>query len=371
MVACGAVALATAAPAGGVGGGRRADIARMPFVAKVGGCTGTLIAPDRVLTAAHCVDGVTPEVMPVVVGADPARDRTAPRLAVRGFAVAPGFKVTYAFERKGPNSGNAVNDVALVVLAAPVTNIAPVRLAGPGDAALQRSGRAAKLVGYGQTRPPSVSRPPGSVALNEGAVQLLSRARCARSYNPRVVSRAMVCSVDPDGGRPFTQACPGDSGGPLLVRGPDGPVQIGVTSWGGEAKHAPCGARGFPSVAMRVAAYHAFLTQPDPTLAPFPTGPATIAGDPRPGGTLTCAAAFGGSPARLAYRWVTTRFRGQLYDDNAAGLIEPIAGATGSALPVTPALAARRSKVACEIRASNRGGHFRIFTRNVQLGALT
>jgi hypothetical protein len=204
------------------------------------------------------------------------------------------------------------------------------------------------------------------VPLHAGAVELVGRARCSRSY-PKAIARSMVCSGDRNGRRPFTQACPGDSGGPLLVRGPDGPVQIGVTSWGPETMNAKCGARGLPSVAMRTSAYHAFLTQPDPTLAPFPAGPATVAGEPRPGGTLTCAAAFEGSPAQIRYRWVSTRFNGRLFDDNADGLIEPIAGATAPTLQVTPELVARAPKVACEVRASNRGGHFRVFTVNVRL----
>jgi hypothetical protein len=178
----------------------------------------------------------------------------------------------------------------------------------------------------------------------------------------------MVCSDDRDGRRPFTQGCAGDSGGPLLVRGPHGLVQIGVTSWGAETKDARCGERRLPSVAMRTSAHHAFITQPDPPIAPFPRGPATATGDPRAGGTLTCNAAFNGSPAQIAYRWVTTRFSGQLYDDNADRLIEPIPGATGATLQVTPELAASGTKVACEARATNPGGHFRTFTPNVRAG---
>ena len=86
FVAVSALALTAVAPAGAVSGGRTADIARMPFVAKVGGCTATLIAPDRVLTAAHCVDGVDPTGLSLVVGADPVRQPEAPKLAIRGFS---------------------------------------------------------------------------------------------------------------------------------------------------------------------------------------------------------------------------------------------------------------------------------------------
>ena len=359
-----ALAAVLAAPAGGVSGGREVSIARAPFVAKVGGCTATLVAPDRVLTAAHCVDGFNPTGQLVYVGVDPVKNRKAPGIAASGFSVHPGYKLSFPFAKKSPINAIAVDDVALVVLAKPVTGVAPVRVAGRSDAALERPGRAARVLGYGLLQAPSRAVPPRRARLHEGAVTVLSRAGCARAF-PKAVTREMICHEDRDRGKPYTQACGGDSGGPLVVHGSRGPVQIGITSWGAEVKDAGCGERDLPSVTMRVAAYRDWIMQRDPTIAPYPTLGPIVSGEPRAGATLMCAATMGGSPARLAYRWVTTNFKGQLSDDNADRLTKPIRGATSSTLLVTPQLAGR--KVACEVTAKNRGGHYRIFSVNLQL----
>jgi hypothetical protein len=63
-------ALVGAAPAPAMSGGTTIDIATAPFLATTFRCSGALIAPDRVLIAAHCLQDIDFPGFGVFVGAD-------------------------------------------------------------------------------------------------------------------------------------------------------------------------------------------------------------------------------------------------------------------------------------------------------------
>src|SRR3954454_11990779 len=199
--------LVCAAPAFAVSGGETVDFKTVPFVANVGGCTATLIAPDRVLTAAHCLlDKPDPRSFAVVVGVeahDPSNVPPSAAYRVKGYATAPGFKLAFPFAHKSPQNATAVNDVALIVLAKPVKGVAPVAIAGPGDAALERPGGAVRVLGYGTTRPRSFDTPP----LQGGDLTVISAGDCRHAY-PRAVVPSDICALDRAPGK-ITQPCPG------------------------------------------------------------------------------------------------------------------------------------------------------------------
>src|SRR3954454_7091365 len=119
-------ALGVAAPAHAVAGGATVDIATVPFVASDSACTGTLIAPDRVLMAAHCVDGLDPDRAYMIVGAD-AHDVTqvpdASKYPMKGYASAPGYKLAFPFAHKQLINATAVDDLSIVILGKPVPGI--------------------------------------------------------------------------------------------------------------------------------------------------------------------------------------------------------------------------------------------------------
>jgi Trypsin len=98
----------------------RSPIAGAPYVAWLReGCTGTLIAPDRILTAGHCLSEFTPVGFSVIVGRDGnalvpfGRDRFQGAIAhggipALGFSVNPGFKESFPFAHKSSqNAGES------------------------------------------------------------------------------------------------------------------------------------------------------------------------------------------------------------------------------------------------------------------------
>jgi secreted trypsin-like serine protease len=350
-------ALAVATPAAAVSGGEKVEIATVPFVAGSGSCTGTLIAPDRVLTAAHCVEGADPDEYALAIGADAAEPRTVPRSKIhrsREFAIHPGYKTAFPFAKNSPQNATAVDDVAIVLLAKPVTDIAPVAIAGPNDAALEQPGAAVRLLGYG-----TVSGSNRARALQGGNVSIIDEARCSKSY-PGAIHATDLCALDLSGDNALTQPCPGDSGGPLLAQGPNGPVQIGVTSWASEVKDKDCGEAALPGVWMRVSSYHAFLTDPDPVYVPHTRKKVKLRGKR----TLTCVApTFKGSPAKLTYAWGFPRYRGQLVQEMPRPL-KRIKGATSARFTRGTAKTSGR-KLACAVTARNASGSWTVYSRTV------
>ncbi len=98
-------------------------------------CTGTALAPDLVLTAAHCVTGKLAYTVKTFQGGRP--------IAVRGIAIHPQFNpVSYAAAR-------ATADIALIKLTAPLAEmVIPAKLATARHVAV---GETLTIAGFGTT----------------------------------------------------------------------------------------------------------------------------------------------------------------------------------------------------------------------------
>lgn len=214
-------------------GGDRASIADhgyAVFLATGDGfqyCGGTLVAGDKVVTAAHCVAGHQPADVVVVAGREDKQSDAGTTSAVTRMWVHPEFTDV----RSG-------SDVAVLTLAKrlPYETVDP---AGEDDADLYRPGVVGTILGWGHT---SVDGD-ASRFLRKAEVPMIADPSCERSY-PAFKAEGMVCAGVEQGG---VDACQGDSGGPLIVAG----KLAGITSWG-----EGCAAPGKPGVYTRVAAFH-------------------------------------------------------------------------------------------------------------------
>jgi hypothetical protein len=213
---------AMAAPPGPafVLGGAPADPADWPDVVALlaGGeqrCTGVLVAPDRVLTAAHC----EAEIDEAVVAAGAWQDGA--RVAVVERVVFPDEPV----------------DVALLTLAsASDAALRPWTL--PCDGLLPEAGMAAAIVGYGAIDPQSLERPG---ELREGRTTIIT-AGCDEVGLG--CNGALPAGYELRAGGAGVDSCIGDSGGPLFLADGEGWRLAGTTSRGVLGQRDSCGGGG-------------------------------------------------------------------------------------------------------------------------------
>lgn len=200
-------------------GGKPVSVKDYPYVIagiRVGGsrpqgqtCTGSVIAPRKILTAGHCADGMGQKSF--VYGHDDLNKGTLKKIEV----------VSY---KKHPKCQPFTDgyDVAVVTTKEdiPVLGGQYGKFATSANKGIAAPGKAAFALGYGKK---DVDDEQKNVELHRGELPIVDAKNC--SQHLKVNAATMICSGTSNG-RPVT-ILPGDSGGPLVVDG----VIVGVGSW--------------------------------------------------------------------------------------------------------------------------------------------
>jgi trypsin len=259
-----ALALGVSSPAHAVVGGNDADPGEYPYVAHIlidrsFQCTGTLVTPRHVVTAAHCSSlapggianvpiGQPGQLIEVSIGA-----HETPAGSLLGGHESDGEHHVASAVHVNPGwagLGSVSHDAAIVELDTPSAK-QPVKIASAAERSLWAPGTMATIAGFGVTE--SGGDQPD--VLQEARVPIVADSVAAEAY-PYLVdgvdpvfggfeSRTQVAAGFPQGG---VDTCQGDSGGPLMVPAGDAMRLVGDTSYG-----AGCAEPGFPGVYGRLA----------------------------------------------------------------------------------------------------------------------
>ncbi|MFE2632143.1 trypsin-like serine protease [Streptomyces sp. NPDC059374] len=207
-------------------------------------CGGAVVAPTKILTAAHCVKGYDwYNYGAIVTGTNqlPTSDGSGGS-DLHGGTVSLPYRQWY---HPSYSATKIDNDIAVITLGNKV-KATPIRMTTSGDTASYASGTSAKVYGWGRTSSTSQDI---SQSLKSATLPIQSDTTCAGFYGSDFVKGHMVCAGKPATGSDSgtVSACNGDSGGPLVVNG----RIVGVVSWGVE----DCVAKGAYSVFSKVSTY--------------------------------------------------------------------------------------------------------------------
>jgi secreted trypsin-like serine protease len=252
-------------------GGQTAEPGTFPWMAYVldgrgnetGQCSGTVVAPNLVLTAGHCAENTQTGVLNEASGYQVVTgnvDWDAPQTE-RQVSNVTRVIVCSCFDRR-----TDIGDVALLELSTPTSAPAVTLASSP------RGGTKALLAGWGQTY---YNQDAPDERLQWAPTVVQHPERCEHEAPP-FSPASQICVVDTPNRQ--TGACHGDSGGPLLVTEPSavgGMVQIGVA----DHVYGEC-ATTSPSVFTRVDAISAWVSGWAQALASAPPASTSLPADP-------------------------------------------------------------------------------------------
>ncbi|KAH9523401.1 Chymotrypsin-like elastase member 1 [Bulinus truncatus] len=186
-------------------------------------CGAVLIGENKLVTAAHCLEGQNVRNLRIVVGALLINDTTPYQQTL-------GVSVAIIHPQYNGNGNGIPNDVGVIYVDRAVTynkNVQPATLAPIGSSFANTQ---CVITGWGRV----VGGGNVATHLKQAYITKISRAACNNQWiwYGQIITDNHICvyqASDPAGTRP--SACNGDSGGPLMC-GPTYEYLAGVTSWG-------------------------------------------------------------------------------------------------------------------------------------------
>jgi len=226
-------------------------------------CGGTLIAPNIVLSAAHCKD----HVKIVRIGhhsTDHVQRRLISKRIEDGFEDHGRRRMTeprildlddnalIAHPDYDPITGS--NDIMLIRLPQSFPDMPYPSL--NSNKLVPNAYRSAKhkkvvVLGWGATEDGDPNS--ASEILLKANLEYVNNYQCGFAYGAEHITPDMLCAHSDDG----LDACNGDSGGPLIMPHADGPAAdllVGVVSWG-----ASCGSSEYPGVYARLSSAYKWI----------------------------------------------------------------------------------------------------------------
>jgi secreted trypsin-like serine protease len=184
-------------------------------------CTGTVVAPNVVLTAGHCVENAQTGELD-----EPARYTviTGNVRWMASFRVLSGVSRTIVYP--GFDRATLSGDAALLILSTPTTAPAITLASTASDAPILKAGTAGIVAGWGKSIP---EQPAPTEVLQSAHTVVQQTGYCEHDAKP-FDSEDELCAIDAPGDE--AGICFGDSGAPLFARNPNGSgvVELGLAS---------------------------------------------------------------------------------------------------------------------------------------------